>query len=91
MQLADGTRIPTSGIQDADVQMVHVAKPVMEQMFSDSVVYDPNNGGEGSVGYGLLVHLNFNSAPDLFTVEDTSGMLQLFCTSPFEFLDVDGG
>ncbi len=75
-QLRDGTRIPDSGVQDAEVEMEMVAKPVMDVMFSDKVEYTPG-GAEGAVGYGLLVNLDFNSIGEQFVVQDTSSELSL--------------
>jgi hypothetical protein len=36
-KLQSGDRTPSSGIQDADVQMSHVAQPVLDAMFNNTV------------------------------------------------------
>ena len=51
--LADGTRQPASRIQDAGVRMEHVARPVLEAMFKNTV--------SDAEGKGLLVALSFDS------------------------------
>jgi len=55
-KLKNGRRRPTSGIQDADVQMQHVARPVLDAMFSGTV--------ENGAAKGLLVSVNFDSSAD---------------------------
>jgi len=52
-QLKSGARQPTSGIQDAHVQMEHVAKPVLDYMFDGQV--------EEGESKGLLVAVSFDS------------------------------
>ena len=61
-KLKDGRRQPSSGINDADVQMVHVAKPVRDAMFSSTVPDGQAQGllvsidFEGDVAEGLLAN-----------------------------------
>lgn len=50
-KLQDGSRQPSTGIQDADVQMAHVAKPVLDAMFSINVA--------DAAAKGLLVAIDF--------------------------------
>ena len=52
-KLSDGTRAPSSGIQDADVEMAHVAQPVLDAMFN-TTVWDAE-------AKGVLVSLTFDS------------------------------
>ena len=48
----NGARQPSSGIQDADVQMSHVAQPVLDAMFETTIT--------NAEAKGLLVSLTFN-------------------------------
>jgi len=43
-KLMDGRRQPSSGIQDGDVQMTHVVRPVLDAMFSSKVADSEHNG-----------------------------------------------
>lgn len=56
-KLADGTRVPESGVHDHEVTLEMVAKPIKASMFSDELPWDPENGGPGE---GCLLFLDFN-------------------------------
>jgi cysteine-rich repeat protein len=92
-KLMDGRRQPSSGIQDSEVKMTHVARPVLDAMFSIKIADSETNGLIVAVGFdgtNLVDHVEKMRKTGQNTVDNVADET-LFQVQAVTFEDFEDG